>query len=456
MSTVETTTVPEQTAIPLATGLPFVGSVFALANDSQQFLYNQYLKLGNIFRVRALGNEFKVLAGPEINLMLAQQAECFTAWNTWEPVVRDFGGRRTLTMLDGPDHIKLRKLMRQSFSKFALMANIPPIVELVQSSLKKLPLDTPVPVTRFVQRLTADQLGLLSNERTPGEYFDDIVFWWNSLLHVYVSHLKPEKTLQKDDYVRARGRVKDFARSVMESRKAQRAADGITGNDDEDNFIDNLAKAVEADSEFMTEDEALFMTMAAYFAGLDTVANVSSFMIYELLRHSEILERAKAEADAFFADGMPTQDSFDHLDVIHRAAMETLRLYPIAGVLPRNAAQDFTFAGHPFQKGDFFMIATCATHFAPQYFRNPGEFDIERYAPPRNEHKARGVYAPFGAGPHTCLGAGLAEVQIALTMATLLHTADFTFASPNYRLKRAYTPSLTPKGLAIKINGWNA
>jgi hypothetical protein len=53
------------------------------------------------FQVRALGNEFKVLAGPEINIMLA----------TWEPVVRDFGGKKTITMLAGPDHARIHRLM---------------------------------------------------------------------------------------------------------------------------------------------------------------------------------------------------------------------------------------------------------------------------------------------------------------------------------------------------------
>jgi cytochrome P450 len=443
---------PQETRLnaqpPLATGLPFVGSMFGLANDSQAFLYDQYLKLGSVYRVQVLGNEFKVLAGPELNIMMATQPENFTAWDTWEPLVKDFGGRKTLTMLDGPEHSRLRKLMRSSFARSALMGSVQPVIDIVENTLKQTPMNTPIPVVRFIQKLTADELGLLSNERTPGDHFDDIVFWWNSLIEVYISRLKPVKTLQKPKYIEARNRVKEFARAIVKERQSSRT------DSDEDNFIDNLFQANADDPDFMSEDEALFLTLAAYFAGLDTVANISSFMVYELLTHPDILKRAQAEADTFFANGTPNDEAFKQLDVIHYAAMETLRLYPIAGTLPRHAAQDFTFAGYPIRKGEFFMAATCATHFSPDYFKNPHEFDIERYAPPRNEHKVRGVYAPFGAGPHTCLGAGLAEVQIALTMATILHNVEFSLASPSYRLKRAYTPSLSPKGLEIKITGW--
>jgi cytochrome P450 len=142
------------------------------------------------------------------------------------------------------------------------------------------------------------------------------------------------------------------------------------------------------------------------------------------------------------------------MPVLHAVAMETMRLYPIAGLLPRTAARDFGFAGYTIRRGEPFLVATCATHFSPRFFPDPGRFDIGRFAEPRNEHKVRGVYAPFGAGPHTCLGAGLAEVQIVLTAATLLNAVDLAFDPPGYRLKKAYTPSLSPKGLSVKFTRW--
>jgi cytochrome P450 len=235
---------------------------------------------------------------------------------------------------------------------------------------------------------------------------------------------------------------------VLDERKATAV------DEDEDHFLDNLMAVSEAEPEFLSHDEALFLTLAAYFAGLDTVANVTAFMLYELLAHPELLAQARAEADAAFADGMPDAASFRQMNVLHDTAMETLRLYPIAGVLPRTAAQDFEFGGYLIQEGEFFMCATSASHFSPEIYSNPHTFDIERYRAPRNEHKQRGAFAPFGSGPHTCLGAGLAEVQIMLTVATILHSVEIEMGDPRYKLKKAYTPSLTPKGFTMKITGW--
>ncbi len=433
---------------PLAPGLPFVGSVLALANDAQDFFYTQYRKLGNVFRVRAFGQEFKVLAGPEINIMMATQMDAFTAWDIWEPVISDFGGRKTLTMLEGPEHARLRRLMRQSFSREAFLSNIPLVVDLTKDFLKGHRLGERVPAVYFMQHLTANILGTLSNERLPGEYFDDIVNWWNALINVHLAHLKPASSLQTPAYLHARSRAKEFAMLVFEQRKANRPAG------DEDNFLDNLSDAVEQDPDFLSRDEALFLTLAGYFAGLDTVANVSSFMLYELLKHPDILAAARAEADLAFAEGLPTAESFRKMPILHDVAQETFRLYPIAGALGRIAARDFEFAGYTIPKGEQFMVATAAPHFSTEFYAEPYKFDIQRYREPRNEHKKRGVFAPFGAGAHTCLGAGLAEVQIMLSVATLLHYADFTIDPANYKLKKAYTPSMTPRGFGIKLTSW--
>ena len=54
--------------IPLAPGLPVLGSALPLAQNVAHFLTKQYRQLGPVFRVRALNREMVVLAGVEANL----------------------------------------------------------------------------------------------------------------------------------------------------------------------------------------------------------------------------------------------------------------------------------------------------------------------------------------------------------------------------------------------------
>jgi len=71
-------------------------------------------------------------------------------------------------------------------------------------------------------------------------------------------------------------------------------------------------------------------------------------------------------------------------------------------------------------------------HFLEELYPYPIQFDIDRFRVPRNEHRQRGAYAPFGLGDHTCLGAGIAEVQLIVKMAKLLSLYTMQFDPPGY------------------------
>jgi cytochrome P450 len=97
-------------------------------------------------------------------------------------------------------------------------------------------------------------------------------------------------------------------------------------------------------------------------------------------------------------------------------------------------AKPLTFAGYRLEPGDEVLVAMTVPHFLPELFPHPETFDIDRYRSPRNEHRQRGAYAPFGLGEHTCLGAGIAEIQLMVITATLLHTYRFELDPPDYQL----------------------
>jgi cytochrome P450 len=109
------------------------------------------------------------------------------------------------------------------------------------------------------------------------------------------------------------------------------------------------------------------------------------------------------------------------------------------------------------EAGTHVIIATTLPHFLPQFFPNPNSFDIDRFHPPRSEHKQNGAFAPFGAGAHLCLGNGLAEVQIMLTMATLLHQLEFSLESPNYTIQPTNNPTFSPGNkFYLRVQGRNS
>jgi hypothetical protein len=168
-----------------------------------------------------------------------------------------------------------------------------------------------------------------------------------------------------------------------------------------------------------------------FFAGVDTVGRTDVFILYEMLRHPELLERVRTGADSLFDAGNPSPHALREAHDLNGAVTEALRVHPVAFAMPRAAARDFEVEGFRVVRGESVMVFTSACQFDPAYFPAPERFDIDRYQPPRDERRRPDVFAPWGRGSHQCLGAGLAGVQMAATIATILHYCDIELAEPD-------------------------
>src|SRR5690606_24059192 len=152
-------------------------------------------------------------------------------------------------------------------------------------------------------------------------------------------------------------------------------------------LIDDLLTARDWEGDLLLEDDILAATVGPFFAGMDTVANTMGFMVYAILKHPDVLERILPEVDEHFAAGIPPWRELPKLQALYGATIETLRRYPVAPFTPRGVVKPFTFAGHRVEAGQQVIIANGLTHFLPEFFPDPWKFDIDRYAPPRNEHR---------------------------------------------------------------------
>ena len=109
----------------------------------------------------------------------------------------------------------------------------------------------------------------------------------------------------------------------------------------------------------------------------------------------------------------------------------------------RQAGADFDFGGYRVARGTDVLVFTSATHTDARCFADPHRFDVERFRAPRNEHRLKFAFAPYGGGPHVCLGAGMGEALLVLSTATLLRELCFEPVIPNRRYGPIYDPSLS-------------
>ena len=267
-----------------------------------------------------------------------------------------------------------------------------------------------------------------------------MIVFVRTLLAARVTRQRPALLMRTPRFRRARQRIEELYATV---RAAHEHAPDQQPDVDTD-LVDDLLALHHADPQFLPETDLMPAVLGPFIAGLDTVGSTCAFMLYALLKHPDLLERMTAEADASFTGGTLTADSLRKLDVTHRVALETLRMYPIAPAITRTVSNTFEFAGYTIPAGEKVIVATTVPHHLEQYFPEPERFDIERYTPERQKHRQPGVFAPFGAGSHVCLGAGFAEVAITATMATIVREVELALDPPDYVLKISPAPTPSP------------
>ena len=431
---------------PAARRWPIVGNGFAMRRDVCGFMTSQYRKLGPVFRVRAFTSPLTVLAGQEANLfLLRKQRDHLKMGDVWDAFRRDLGATRfPLFGMDGPDHVRMRREMTGGFLRTAITDRLPDVVEMVRRHVAEWPLDRPLPGFHVIQRVVNEQVcGLLAGT-APREYLDDVIFYFSRLMLLRVI-LPVPLPLRTPRFRRARRRVLELCLKVLRDRQLGRR------NGPRD-AIDDLLSLHRNDPAFMPESDLTLATLMPFIVGLDTSASITASMLYVVLKRPDLRERARAEADALFAGGEPTAERLRGMDVTHRIAMEVMRMYPVTPAVRRTVTSSFDFGGYRVPAGEELLFGMAVTHFLPEHFPDPHRFDIDRYLPGRDEHREPGVYVPFGLGVHRCLGSGFAEVQIALTVATLLHETELELDPPDYELKLVPSPFPTPsKGFRFRM-----
>ncbi len=423
---------------PLVAGLPVLGNTLDLANNVLPFLIREYHRHGPIFRIRALNDTYTVIAGTDANLFFSRErGEHLRSKEFWVGIDRQMGAEVTLISSDGDIHTELRQVSKRGYSRSLYEAHFDDVIEITRKKIEEWPVGESRSVVPWMQSVVIEQLGKVIVGTAPGDYGKDIYNFIRTTLLVLITRQRPGFLLHMPAYKHAHRRSMELSASIIAHHKANPPVDR------QPNLIDDALAAVQ-NGTTLKETDLVPIALGPYIAGLDTSANTIAFMLYAIYKHPELLSDILAETGQLFSAGIPTPDGLRHVDVLHRTALETLRRYPTTPAVQRTVTEPFEFAGHRVDAGGRIFIGTTVVHFDERYHPDPYRFDIDRYLPTRNEHRIPGAYAPYGMGTHTCLGAGLAEAQIMLTIACLFHFGRFEMDPLDYNLKIRPLPTNAP------------
>ena len=115
---------------------------------------------------------------------------------------------------------------------------------------------------------------------------------------------------------------------------------------------------------------------------------------------------------------------------------EGLRLYPPAYRISRTTVTACELGGHPVKPGAEIMIPQWAVQRSARYFEAPDAFRPQRWTPSFIAQLPRFAYFPFGGGPRTCIGSGLAQVESSVVLSEIVRR--FVLRVPPYADPKPY------------------
>jgi cytochrome P450 len=222
----------------------------------------------------------------------------------------------------------------------------------------------------------------------------------------------------------------------------RRRASGVTGED----VLSMLLDARDENGEGFTTHELRDQLMHLLFGGHDTTSSTVSFLLYELARNPDVLERVLEEQDRELGGRPPSAEVLlKGLPYLSMVMDETLRLYPPVWFGPRLSVKSFEFGGYTIPAGVHVIHCSWVSHRLPDVFPNPDAFIPERFAPEARREIPRGAYIPFGGGQRICIGKRFGQLMVKSVASTLLQRFRCEL-EPGFQLRIAKLPTLSPEG----------
>ncbi|HEY8412464.1 MAG TPA: cytochrome P450 [Pyrinomonadaceae bacterium] len=220
---------------------------------------------------------------------------------------------------------------------------------------------------------------------------------------------------------------------------------------DEGDLLSMLLQAQDEDGSQMSDAQLRDEVMTLFLAGHETTALALSWSWYLLATHPDAETKFHAELDEVLGGRAPQVSDLPKLKFTEMIAKETMRLYPPAYAVGREAIEDTEMGGYRVPRGTQLFAFQWVTHRDPRFFERPDEFLPERWASESIQTLPRYAYFPFGGGPRQCIGNYFAMMEVVLLLATIGQRFSFSLLN-DHPVEVLPVLSLRPKnGIKVKL-----
>lgn len=338
-------------------------------------------------------------------------------------------GDRSVLVLDGPEHLRHRRLLLPPFKGASVRGYRRVIREVAEREV-----DRWQPGQRFAMRdrmraLTFEVIARIVFGVTEPDRID-------RLHHALTAVLDATAMIALPDVLRRDlGRLSPWGRfqrrlaaadALVYEEIARRRRD--TAHEQGDDVLSLLLAARDDDGRAFTDVELRDELMTMLLAGHETTATALAFAFDLLLHEPAALARLRDE----LADG----GGDDYLNAV---VTESLRLRPVIDAAERTLVTPREVAGHLLPAGIRVYPSIVAVHLREDLYPEPRAFRPERFL---DGQATSYSWLPFGGGIRRCIGAALAEAEIAEVLRVVVPRVEL-------RAQRASLDPVVMRGITL-------
>jgi cytochrome P450 len=349
-------------------------------------------------------------------------------------------GERSVLVLDGAEHIRHRKLMLPPFHGRSLRAHESTMREAADRSIDSWPVGEPFELIQEMYELTLNVVSAAVFGIEEGPRRDELKRRIRAALEpvglpllMLVRFLARGEMRDDDAARRFAARKLEMDEAIHAEIARRRAEAGGDANGRGDDALSLLLAARDEDGRALTDEELRDELVTLLVAGHETTAAGAAWTLELVLRHPEVLERARRAVD----DGDTA-----YLDAVVK---ESLRIRPVVPGIGRVVrGEPFELGGYEIPPGREINPSIRVLHRRADVYPSPRSFRPERFL----EDGAPDTYSwiPFGGGTRRCLGAGFALLEMRTVLARVLERTELRRVRRRPERIRRRGVTMVPRG----------
>ena len=416
-------------AIP---GSDSLGELSALIRNPTGFFHERFAKHGRVFRTRLMvGNVFMIGAEANRTIMVTRRHEFGFGLGYEQTNVKNvFAG--SIMLQDGEEHARTRGILTPAVGRLAVRESGGPVQQIWRDRLAYGASQETVDAYDFARLST---FKVAANTLTGLELGPEADAFEPLLETIIQGIMAPLPYRFPFGAVDRAMNARDRVIEMMAPRIAAARAGTPQG------LVGQLAHHVEPDGTRLSVEEIANHLILLFWAGYDTTASSSTWMLHRLARRPDWQRRLRDEFAKLEPNDLNTLETGKGFPQLEWFLYEIERHTPSVLFFPRVALQDIEFDGYVIPEGTPVFYSPYMSHRDPGSFENPNSFDPDRWDNSRGEKKARtSDLVGFGGGPRICLGKAFAKLQLKIMLYELL---------TRYRLEPDERVPFTVRGLPV-------